>query len=91
MYNICIELKTWWQMEELLIMSNFSICQSVFKSRLYASKCIYKWERVKNECELGSNMAECEGKTNAEKRKVQFHTSIVGLRNEKDQTRLAEG
>ena len=34
LYNCLKKLKTLWQMEKLLIMSDFAFCVNVFKSRL---------------------------------------------------------
>ena len=45
-YNNCTELKTWWQKEKLLILSNFFFCCHVFKklSAAEASESVYmRW------------------------------------------------
>ena len=48
-YNNWIELKTSWQKEKLLVLSNFFFCRQVFKkpSAAEASESIYIRERVK--------------------------------------------
>ena len=40
-YNYKIVLKKLWQMEKLFMMSNFSICQDVFRSRL-----LQRWQKA---------------------------------------------
>ena len=48
-YNNWIELKTWWQKEKLLVLSNFFFCQHDFKklSAPEASESVYMRERVR--------------------------------------------
>ena len=46
-YNYCKKLKKLWQMEKLLVLSNFSFCYKVFKS------CLLQWRQKASICGKG--------------------------------------